>query len=90
MSQPSPLKRISSRDSRIEKEWQSYMVNVQEPESSNVTIGLGWIEKLPVIIGVSSGNLVRVVKLTRPCLSFITYFLPLFWLEFCLEKDLLG
>ena len=66
------------------------MVNVQEPESRNVTIGSGWIEKLPVIIGVSSGNLVRVVKLTHPCLSFITYFLPLFWLEFWFGKDFLG
>src|SRR6185369_15271259 len=58
-----------------------------------MTACLLWIEKVPDMTGAPSGSSARVVKLTRPCRTCTSCFLPLpllFWLEFCPGEDFLG
>ena len=51
------------------------------PESNNITAGVWWIENVHIITGVALGSSARVVKLIRPCLTWIVCFLPLFLLS---------
>ena len=53
------------------------------PESNNITACLLWIENIPDITGAPSESSAIVVKLIRPCLTWIVCFLFLFWLEPC-------
>ena len=49
------------------------------PESNKITVGWWFIENVPDIIGAPSGRSAKLVKLSRPCLTWMVCFLPLFW-----------
>ena len=49
------------------------------PESNRIIAGWWFIEKVPDIIGAPSGRSAKLVKLSRPCLTWTVCFLPLFW-----------